>query len=76
MNGHGRNDITIPFKKEKKQRKFPAKFDTEKDFSQYKGTADAQIGGFRFFFWLSQQVDTFLSFTSQIFFECQLHLMY
>lgn len=49
MNGHGRNDITIPFKKEKKQRKFPAKFDTEKDFSQYKGTADAQIGGFRFF---------------------------
>lgn len=38
MNGHERNDITVTFKKEKKRRKFSAKFDIEKDFSQHKST--------------------------------------
>lgn len=38
MNGHGRNDITVPFKKEKKQREFPAKFDIERIISQPKCT--------------------------------------
>lgn len=45
MNGHGRNDITIPFKKEKKQREFPAKFD-RRFFSQHKSIVKARNSGF------------------------------
>lgn len=50
MNGHGRNNITILFKKLKKQRDFPDKFDTEKGFSQHKSTVKFSDRRFGFFF--------------------------
>lgn len=40
MNGHGRNNIKILFKKGKKQREFPDKFDIKKNFSQHKSTIE------------------------------------
>lgn len=49
MNGHGRNNITILFKKEKKQKEFPDKFEMEKDFSQHESTvkfSDRRIWNF------------------------------
>lgn len=50
MNGHGRNSITMPFKKRKKAERIPAKFDIEKDFSSHKSSVKCSDRRIQVFF--------------------------